>query len=106
MDGVRVIEMAGDFGGVWYWNRFPGIQCDNDSYCCYIPMLEELGFMPSKKYADGAEIFEHCRNIGKHFGLYDGALFSTGCANCAGTTRCIAGGSAPTAATTSGPASW
>ena len=76
VDGVRVIEMAGDFGGVWYWNRFPGIQCDNDSYC-YIPMLEELGFMPSKKYADGAEIFEHCRNIGKHFGLYDGALFST-----------------------------
>ncbi|KMO67705.1 MAG: NAD(P)/FAD-dependent oxidoreductase [Mycolicibacterium rufum] len=76
VEGVRVIEMAGDFGGVWYWNRFPGIQCDNDAYC-YIPMLEELGFMPSKKFADGAEIFGHCRNIGKHFGLYDGALFST-----------------------------
>ena len=76
IEGVRVIEMAGDFGGVWYWNRFPGIQCDNDAYC-YIPLLEELDFMPSKKFADGAEIFEHCRNIGKHFGLYDGALFST-----------------------------
>ncbi|WP_319434451.1 NAD(P)/FAD-dependent oxidoreductase [Mycobacterium sp. RTGN5] len=76
VEGVRVIEMAGDFGGVWYWNRFPGIQCDNDAYC-YIPLLEELGFMPSKKFADGAEIFAHCRNIGKHFGLYDGALFST-----------------------------
>lgn len=73
---VRVIEMAGDFGGVWYWNRFPGIQCDNDAYC-YIPMLEELDFMPSKKFADGAEIFQHCQNIGKHFGLYDGAIFST-----------------------------
>ncbi len=76
VEGVRIIEMAGDFGGVWYWNRFPGIQCDNDAYC-YIPMLEELGFMPSKKFADGAEIFQHCRNIGKHFGLYDGAMFST-----------------------------
>ena len=76
IDGVRVIEMAGDFGGVWYWNRFPGIQCDNDAYC-YIPLLEELDFMPSKKFADGAEIFQHCRNIGKHYGLYDGALFST-----------------------------
>ena len=76
IDGIRVIEMAGDFGGVWYWNRFPGIQCDNDAYC-YIPLLEELDFMPSKKFADGAEIFQHCRNIGKHFGLYDGALFST-----------------------------
>ncbi|GAY13331.1 NAD(P)/FAD-dependent oxidoreductase [Mycobacterium sp. shizuoka-1] len=74
--GVRIIEMAGDFGGVWYWNRFPGIQCDNDAYC-YIPLLEELDFMPSKKFADGAEIYMHCRNIGKHFGLYDGALFST-----------------------------
>ena len=73
---VRVIEMGGDFGGVWYWNRFPGIQCDNDAYC-YVPMLEELNFVPSKKFADGAEIYEHCRRIAKHFGLYDGAILST-----------------------------
>ena len=76
VDDVRVIEMGGDFGGVWYWNRFPGIQCDNDAYC-YVPMLEELNYVPSKKFADGAEIYEHCRRIAKHFGLYDGAIFST-----------------------------
>lgn len=76
VDDVHVIEMGGDFGGVWYWNRFPGIQCDNDAYC-YIPMLEELDFIPSKKFADGAEILDHCRRIGKHFGLYDGAVFHT-----------------------------
>ncbi len=76
VEDVRVIELGGDFGGVWYWNRYPGIQCDNESYC-YIPMLEELDFMPSKKFADGPEIYQHCRNIGKHFGLYDGAIFST-----------------------------
>jgi len=76
VEDVRVIEMGGDFGGVWYWNRFPGIQCDNDAYC-YIPLLEELDFMPTKKYADGPEIRGHCQDIGKHFGLYDGALFST-----------------------------
>ncbi|MGX9673313.1 flavin-containing monooxygenase [Mycobacterium sp. HM-7] len=76
VDDVHVIEAGGDFGGVWYWNRFPGIQCDNDAYC-YIPLLEELDFMPSKKFADGAEILAHCQHIGKHFGLYDGALFST-----------------------------
>jgi len=76
VEDVHVIEAGGDFGGVWYWNRFPGIQCDNDAYC-YIPLLEELDFMPSKKFADGAEILAHCQNIGKHFGLYDGALFST-----------------------------
>ena len=61
---VRIIDMAGDFGGVWYWNRFPGIQCDNDAYC-YIPMLEELSFLPSKKFADGAEIFSTARQHGQ-----------------------------------------
>ncbi len=76
VDDVHVIEMGGDFGGVWYWNRFPGIQCDNDAYC-YVPLLEELDFIPSKKFADGAEILDHCRRIGKHFGLYDGAVFHT-----------------------------
>lgn len=76
VEDVHIIEMGGDFGGVWYWNRYPGIQCDNEAYC-YIPLLEELNFMPSKKFADGAEIWQHCRNIGKHYGLYDGAIFST-----------------------------
>jgi cyclohexanone monooxygenase len=76
VDDVHIIEQGGDFGGVWYWNRYPGIQCDNESYC-YVPLLEELDFIPSKKFADGAEIYQHCRNIGKHFGLYDGAIFST-----------------------------
>jgi len=73
---LRVLELGGDFGGTWYWNRYPGIQCDNDAYC-YVPLLEELGFIPSQKFADGAEIFAHCQRIGRHFGLYGGALFGT-----------------------------
>ncbi|GAA4546601.1 NAD(P)/FAD-dependent oxidoreductase [Pseudonocardia xishanensis] len=76
VEDVRILEMGGDFGGVWYWNRYPGIQCDNEAYC-YIPLLEELDYMPSKRFPDGVEIHQHCRNIGKHFGLYDGALFGT-----------------------------
>ncbi|OBF80094.1 monooxygenase [Mycobacterium sp. 852002-51163_SCH5372311] len=76
VEDVRIIELGGDFGGVWYWNRFPGLQCDNESYC-YIPLLEELNYIPSKKFADGTEIYEHCRRIGKHYGLYDSAIFST-----------------------------
>src|ERR1700757_2209882 len=60
VDDVHIIEMGGDFGGVWYWNRFPGIQCDNDAYC-YVPMLEELNYIPSKKFADGGDIYEHRR---------------------------------------------
>jgi cation diffusion facilitator CzcD-associated flavoprotein CzcO len=73
---VHVIDQAGDFGGVWYWNRYPGIQCDNDAYC-YIPLLEETGFMPSKQFEDGWAIQEHFQRIGRQFGLYEGALFHT-----------------------------
>jgi cation diffusion facilitator CzcD-associated flavoprotein CzcO len=72
----RHIEHGGDFGGVWYWNRYPGIQCDNESYC-YLPLLEATGFMPSKRFADGWEIQGYCRHIGETYGFYDRALFHT-----------------------------
>jgi cyclohexanone monooxygenase len=72
----RIIEHGGDFGGVWYWNRYPGIQCDNDAYC-YLPLLEETGYIPRKRFADGTEIHEHCQRIARQFGLYDQALFHT-----------------------------
>lgn len=72
----RNIDHAGDFGGVWYWNRYPGIQCDNDAYC-YLPLLEETGFMPSKKFADGAEIQGYIKQIAQTFGFHDRALFHT-----------------------------
>ena len=104
VDDVGIIEAGGDFGGVWYWNRYPGVQCDTDAYC-YMPLLEELGVMPSRKYADGAEIQRHCRRIGRHFGLYDQALFSTRCRPCGGTKRSPGGESPPTAGMTSAPGS-
>ena len=72
----RVIDHAGDFGGCWYWNRYPGIECDNEAYC-YIALLEETNYVPSKRFAPGWEIFEHFQRIGKTFGLYDHALFHT-----------------------------
>ena len=72
----RNIDTAGDFGGVWYWNRYPGIQCDNESYC-YLPLLEETGFMPSKKFADGWEIQEYSKAIARKYGFADKALFHT-----------------------------
>jgi cation diffusion facilitator CzcD-associated flavoprotein CzcO len=72
----RKIDLAGDFGGCWYWNRYPGIQCDNESYC-YIPLLEETGYIPSKRFADGWEIHAHFQRIANKFGLYENALFHT-----------------------------
>ena len=74
---ICVIEKGGDFGGTWYWNRYPGAQCDVESYI-YLPLLEELGYMPKEKYSHAPEILEHSRAIGRHFDLYDGALFQTG----------------------------
>jgi cyclohexanone monooxygenase len=76
IDNIRIIEMAGDFGGTWYWNRYPGVQCDIESYC-YVPLLEEIGYLTKHRYSYGAEIFEQCQRIGRHFGLYEKALFGT-----------------------------
>ncbi|MGP4094375.1 flavin-containing monooxygenase [Nonomuraea sp. KM90] len=76
IEDVRIVEKGGDFGGTWYWNRYPGAQCDTASLV-YMPLLEETGHMPTEKYAHAPEILEHCRRIGKHFGLYDNALFHT-----------------------------
>ncbi|MFO1013963.1 MAG: NAD(P)/FAD-dependent oxidoreductase [Caulobacteraceae bacterium] len=73
---VRIIEKGGDFGGTWYWNRYPGAQCDTASMI-YMPLLEETGHMPTEKYAHAPEILEQCRRIGRQFGLYDNALFHT-----------------------------
>jgi len=73
---VRVIEKGGDFGGTWYWNRYPGAMCDIESYI-YLPLLEETGFMPAEKYTKAKEILAHSRTIGEHYDLYDNALFQT-----------------------------
>jgi cation diffusion facilitator CzcD-associated flavoprotein CzcO len=73
---VRIIEKGGDFGGTWYWNRYPGAQCDVESYV-YLPLLEETGYLPTEKYAHAPEIHAHCRRIAEHFGLYDNACLST-----------------------------
>lgn len=76
IEGLRIVESGADFGGTWYWNQYPGVQCDIESYI-YLPLLEELGYMPKEKYAYGPEIWAHCQSIAEHFDLYRGALFQT-----------------------------
>src|ERR1041384_5433665 len=73
---IRVIEAGGDFGGTWYWNRYPGAQCDIESYC-YLPLVEELGYMPKEKYSFAPEIYEHSQRIARHYNLYEKACFQT-----------------------------
>ncbi len=76
IDSVRMIEKGGDFGGTWYWNRYPGAACDVESYV-YLPLLEEVGYVPVEKYTRAPEILAYCRKIGEHFDLYRDACFQT-----------------------------
>lgn len=75
-DDFMMIEKAADFGGTWYWNRYPGIHCDTESYI-YLPMLEEVGYVPSQKYTSGAEIRQYVRTLAEHFDLESKTLFQT-----------------------------
>ena len=73
---IRIIEKGADFGGTWYWNRYPGIRCDVEAYI-YMPFLEELGYIPTEKYAGGDEIFAHCQAVARKFDLYSNACLQT-----------------------------
>ncbi len=73
---IRMVDRAGDFGGTWYWNRYPGCMCDVESYT-YLPLLEETGYMPTEKYASAVEIFSYAQLVGRHYDLYPHALFHT-----------------------------
>jgi len=76
VDSIRIVERGADVGGTWYWNRYPGIACDVPSYD-YLPLLDEMNYVPKHRYARGDEIFQHCRAIAKKYDLYDLAVFQT-----------------------------
>lgn len=75
--GIRLVDRAGDVGGVWYWNRYPGAMCDTAAMV-YLPLLEQTGTVPTAKYVSGPEIHAHAQAIASTFGLYGDTLFSTG----------------------------
>jgi cation diffusion facilitator CzcD-associated flavoprotein CzcO len=75
-DDIRFCEKGGDVGGTWYWNRYPGIACDVESYS-YLPLLEEMEYIPTMKFASGFEIFEYCQRIAERTRFYDHCLFHT-----------------------------
>lgn len=76
VERVRIVEKGSDFGGTWYWNRYPGIHCDIESHV-YLPMLDETGYVPEWKYAPGEEIRQHAMRIARMFRLYPDAVFAT-----------------------------
>ena len=76
IDDVVIIEKGGDFGGTWYWNRYPGASCDIESYI-YFPLLEETGFVPQQKYTNASETLAYCAAIAEKYALAEKALFQT-----------------------------
>jgi cation diffusion facilitator CzcD-associated flavoprotein CzcO len=76
VESIRIVERASDVGGTWYWNRYPGVACDVVSYD-YLPLLDELDYVPKDHYAGGPEIFAHCQAIARKYNLYELAVFQT-----------------------------
>ena len=68
VERIRIVDQAGGIGGTWYWNRYPGVMCDVESYI-YLPMLEELDYVPTRRYAYGEEILHHLETIADRFDL-------------------------------------
>ncbi len=76
VESIRLVERGGDVGGTWYWNRYPGVACDVVSYD-YLPLLDEMGYVPRHHYSRGPEIFAHCQAIARRYNLYELAVFQT-----------------------------
>ncbi|MEZ0150542.1 MAG: flavin-containing monooxygenase [Candidatus Reddybacter sp.] len=76
VESIRIVERGADVGGTWYWNRYPGAACDVVSYD-YLPLLDEMDYVPKDRYAKAPEIYEHCQAIAKKYNLYDLAVFQT-----------------------------
>ncbi len=76
VESIRIVERGSDVGGTWYWNRYPGAACDVPA-ADYLPLLDEMGYLPARFYAPGPEIFAHCQAIARRYDLYDLAVFHT-----------------------------
>jgi cation diffusion facilitator CzcD-associated flavoprotein CzcO len=76
VESIRIVERGADVGGTWYWNRYPGVACDVVAYD-YLPLLDEMSYVPSRHYAEGSEIYAHCQAIARKYDLYDLAVFQT-----------------------------
>ena len=76
VESIRIVERGADVGGTWYWNRYPGVACDVVAYD-YLPLLDEMNYVPTRHYAQGPEIFAHCQTIAEKYDLYDLAVFQT-----------------------------
>ncbi|MEM7018316.1 MAG: NAD(P)-binding protein, partial [Pseudomonadota bacterium] len=76
VESIRIVERGSDVGGTWYWNRYPGAACDVVSYD-YLPLLDEMDYIPKDRYSKAPEIFAHCQAIAERYNLYELGVFQT-----------------------------
>ena len=76
---VRGIERGGDVGGTWYWNRYPGCQCDVESmeysYQFDDDLQQEWDW--TQRYAGQPEILRYASHVADRFNLREHFLFNT-----------------------------
>src|SRR5262249_32166012 len=62
---TKVLESAGDVGGTWYWNRYPGARCDIQSidYSFSFDPELETEWQWSEKYATQPEILRYLKYV-------------------------------------------
>jgi cation diffusion facilitator CzcD-associated flavoprotein CzcO/acetyl esterase/lipase len=76
---TRVFDAAGDVGGTWYWNRYPGARCDiptTDYSYSFDPELERQ-WTWSEKYATQPEILSYLQFVADRYDLRRDIQFST-----------------------------
>src|SRR5689334_9453997 len=76
---VKVFDSAGDVGGTWYWNRYPGARCDiptTDYAYSFDPELEQA-WTWSEKYATQPEILAYLQFVADRYDLRRDITLST-----------------------------
>ena len=76
---AKVFEAAGDVGGVWYWNRYPGARCDVESLQYSYSFSSELeqAWVWTEKYAAQPEILSYLQHVAERFDLRRDIEFNT-----------------------------
>ena len=76
---AHVFEAAGDVGGTWYWNRYPGARCDVESLeysYSFSPELEQEWDW-TERYAAQPEILRYAQHVADRFDLRRDISFDT-----------------------------
>jgi cation diffusion facilitator CzcD-associated flavoprotein CzcO len=79
LEDIMFFEAGDEPGGVWRKGgvgNYPGAACDVQAYE-YLPLLQRVGYVPSRKYVGQNEIATYSNQLAKRFGLLPRIRFGT-----------------------------